>query len=146
MCLSPARDNVDGRVPRDMLPYHYNIDVTPDFYLSSPPFPFDGIVSVWFECVQANDVLTLNSYGLSVTAVTIAVSQDSPTNPPSPIVIGWTLEEDVDFLHVSVVNPFEVGAKYVATFEYTGIVNSYEYGLYWDSYVSTFDGSTKYVS
>ena len=136
---------MDGRVPRDLLPYHYNIDVTPNFYLSSPPFPFDGTVSIWFECVQSTNILTLNSYGLSITGVTVTVSQDSETRPPSPIVIGWTLYEEVDFLQVSVVNRFEVGAKYVATFVYTGIVNPYEYGLYWDSYVSTIDGSTKYV-
>jgi hypothetical protein len=42
-----------------------------------------------------------------------------------------------------VTNAFVPGAKYVATISYTGVVNSYEYGLYWDSYVSSTDGKTK---
>jgi Peptidase M1 N-terminal domain len=144
-CLTAARDSQDGRLPLDLIPYHYNLDITPDFYLDAPPFPFEGIVSVSFECVQTTDVLTLNSRGLTITEVSVVISPDSPTNPPSPTVTGWTLEEAVDFLHISVSNPFEPGAKYTATITYNGIANSYQYGegLYWDYYDSEVDGSRK---
>jgi hypothetical protein len=142
-----ARDSEDGRLPRDLIPYHYNIDITPNFYLDAPPFPFEGVVSIWFECIQSTNVLTVNSLGLTITQVSIVVSPDSPTNPPTPEVSGWTLEEAVHFLHISVSTPFEPGAKYTVTITYNGIANSYEYGhgLYWDSYVSAADGSTKYT-
>jgi Peptidase M1 N-terminal domain len=138
-----AHSPEDGLVPRDLIPYHYDLEITPNFYLDAPPFPFDGTVRISFECLVSTSVLTVNSYGLSITSVAVVVSPDSPTNPPTPIVFRWELDTSADFLHAYVTNPFEVGAKYVATISYTGIVNSYEYGLYWDSYVSSVDGKTK---
>jgi len=140
-----VRDSEDGRLPRTLIPYHYNLDITPDFYQPAPPFLFTGTVDISFECVEATDVLTVNSLGLTITSASVVISPDSDIQPPSPIVIDWTLEAAVDFLHITVTNAFQPGAKYVATIEFNGIVNNVSDGLYYDSYVSKVDGSTKYV-
>ena len=141
-----GRDSLDGRLPRDLFPYHYDIDITPDFYRPEPPFPFNGTVSISFDCVQSTNVLTVNVYQLSVTSVTVSVSPDSETTPPTPTVTGWTIEEAADFLHIDVLNAFLPGAKYIATISYTGFVSiGTGYGFYADSYEDPDDGSTVFV-
>lgn len=134
-------------MPLQLIPYHYDIDIAPDFYRPAPPFPFDGTVSISFECIETTNVLTLNSVGLTITDVTIVVNSDSVTVPAPPTVDYWTLEASAQFLHVYVLNAFEPGARYTATITYNGVANSYSegQGLYWDTYVSTEDQSTKYV-
>ena len=56
-------DDVDGRLPTTLKPYHYNLVIHANIYLVSPPFPFDGRVEIYFECVTPTDVITINSYG-----------------------------------------------------------------------------------
>jgi aminopeptidase N len=81
---------------------------------------------------------------LTINSVTVTVSPDSSTNPPTPGVASWQLEAAADFLHITVLNTLEVGAKYNVTIIYSGFLTSDGNGIYYDSYVEL-DGTTKYI-
>ncbi len=56
-------DETDGRLPQNFRPYHYNLELRPDIYQTTPPFNFSGKVQIYFACVKASNVVTINSVG-----------------------------------------------------------------------------------
>lgn len=55
----------DGRLPRDLSPYHYNVELRPDIYNKTPCyFGFDGIVSIYFTVINSTNIITVNAQGL----------------------------------------------------------------------------------
>jgi aminopeptidase N len=141
-----GRDSADGRLPLDLIPVHYDLDIVPDFYDNEPPFEFLGTVAITFDCVTATSVLTVNSVRMDITDVGLSVSANSPISAADPVLTGFSLEPAADFLHINVESPFEVGAQYMVAITFNGTVNSnnYQSGLYWDSYVLKQDESTAY--
>lgn len=53
--------NIINRLPRNILPYHYDLSIRPDIS-GSPPFPFSGNVTIHLECLESTDVLILNAF------------------------------------------------------------------------------------
>lgn len=99
---------------------------------------------IWFECVSTTLVATVNiDPELTILSAALAVAADSPFQPPSPGLVMWEINRDAEFLNVMAINDFVPGARYTLTVKYSGVVNSDEYGLYYDYYTSAVDGSTK---
>lgn len=61
-----ASDEPDGRLPKNFRPYHYNLELRPDIYQTTPPFNFNGNVQIYITCVEASNVVIINSVGKKV--------------------------------------------------------------------------------
>jgi len=142
-------DDLDGRLPTDLLPVHYNVEIQPDIYQPQPPFPFSGKVEIIINCVTATDVITLNNDGLTIdeASVSISVSPDTPGSPPEPVLVSWEHVQSLHFLHFRLSSALVAGERYVISMSYTGTMNPYTLadGLYWDFYENE-SGSTVYIA
>jgi len=56
-----AFDEADGRLPYTNIPYHYNLELTPDIYQDGPPFSFTGTVQIYFTAAETSSLVTVNS-------------------------------------------------------------------------------------
>jgi len=74
----------DGRLPRNVLPMHYDIEIAPNFY-QALPFPFDGTVAIVVRCTVSSSSIVLNSKFLLIKTVSIEVDPNSMVSvlPPS---------------------------------------------------------------
>jgi hypothetical protein len=92
-------DATDGRLPRNVVPVHYNLEIKPNIALEQPPFPFDGTVQIYILCVEATNSVVLNYKDLglpSETAISIVGDPNSPITAPSPIYLSVSIGT-VDF-------------------------------------------------
>jgi aminopeptidase N len=139
------RNMLDGRLPRDVTPFHYNLELRPDIYQPQPPFTFNGSVQVFFTCLQAVDYLVLNSKDLEISGLAIGVDPNTPVPAPPPVFFQATLNPSAQFLNVQLESTLVVGAQYYLSMNFQGVMGSSGNGLYYDSYVDT-DGTTKYMA
>ena len=111
------------------------LELQPDIYGDNPPLTFTGHVQVWFECKEATDLVVLNSVRLTITEGSLEVEAANATVTP-PVVEGWELEEEVQFLKVHLQTELVVGEVYVLRVSFAGTLSpSHEdQGLFWDSY------------
>lgn len=59
-------NKTDCRLPRDLSPYHYNVEIRPDIYNKTLwDFSFDGIVSLYFTVINLTSLITVNAQGLT---------------------------------------------------------------------------------
>jgi len=146
---SGRMDDTDARLPTDLLPYHYNLEILPYIYFPEPPLPFNGKVEIFFECFTATNVITISNDGLTIeeSSISLTVSADSPGNPPTPVVTSWEHIQDIHFLKFHLDDHLIVGGRYVLSLEFTGTMKpaSQGEGLYWDSYEDE-TGTTVYVA
>jgi hypothetical protein len=88
-CISTgeSRDVSDGRLPRQVIPFHYVIELAPDFY-GSLPFPFSGTVQISVRCDVATSSFILNYNSLTIGSVSITNHPESPVSAPLPGLVG----------------------------------------------------------
>lgn len=83
------RDIDDGRLPRRVVPRHYNVELAPDIYSTpDPPFTFAGTVEIYITCVLTANYVVVNVKDLDFTLVSIVADLRSPVGTPSPILLG----------------------------------------------------------
>jgi len=103
--FSGQRDEGDtslGRLPTDLSPIHYVLELQPDIYKGEPPFFFNGSVSIRFGCQVATSVVYLNSKGLNIdgSSLNITTAPDSPVTAPDPGLVKYEEDNVLQFLKV----------------------------------------------
>jgi aminopeptidase N len=139
------RDASNGRLPRDVEPFHYDLELQPDIYTGAPPFFFDGYVEIFIRALQVTNEIVLNQRRLNIVGINIGVDPNTPVGSPSPILLNWSADNTTEFLTLGVANSLVIGAQYFLKIYFKGQLGSSGDGLYYDSYVDT-DGSTKYLA
>ena len=104
--FSGQRDEGDtslGRLPTDLSPIHYVLELQPDIYTGEPPFFFNGSVSIRFVCQVATSVVYLNSKGLNIdgSSLNITTAPDSPVTAPDPGFVKYEEDNVLQFLKVT---------------------------------------------
>jgi aminopeptidase N len=134
-----------GRLPIELVPINYNLELRPDIYTGSPPFLFGGSVDIRFRCVDVTGIVYLNSVGLVIESVNISIAADSPVTGPDPIPIRWELDDGLEFFKLFLDDVLLVGAEYVITLTFSGTMNppTNGFGLYWGSYDDLNTGQTR---
>ena len=94
-----------GRLPTDLSPIHYVLELQPDIYTGAPPFFFNGSVSIRFVCEVATSVVYLNSYELNIdgSSLSITTAPDSPITAPNPVFVKYEEDSTLQFLKVDVL-------------------------------------------
>ena len=95
-----------GRLPTDLWPIHYVLELQPDFYDEEPPFYFNGSVSVTFEVRNPTAIVYLNSRDLSIDDSSLYISMDpsSPVPGPDPVWLRAESDEELQFYKVIKIN------------------------------------------
>ncbi|ELT90858.1 hypothetical protein CAPTEDRAFT_38036, partial [Capitella teleta] len=132
------------RLPSNLAPTHYNIELRPDIYNGEPPFPFDGSVEIFFTCREDTNQIVINSVGLVIEDGSMEFEPGEGT-PSAPEITSYELDPDRDFLFIDLDGDLEVGQNFVLRMRFAGTLNtaSLGAGAFWDSYHQ--DGETHYV-
>jgi aminopeptidase N len=140
-----VKDEVDGLLPRNVIPIKYNIEIFPDLNYTAPPFPLTGYVEIFFTCTEVTNTIVLNYEDMTFNSISIIVDPDTPVPAPSPVYLSHTTNDDTDFLTVNVVNQLVVGAQYVIKINYEAILRDpTQRGIYYDYYTDS-DGKIHYL-
>ncbi|MEX2650951.1 MAG: M1 family metallopeptidase, partial [Acidimicrobiia bacterium] len=111
------------RLPRQVIPGHYNLHLEPDL----ESFTFKGQVSITVDIVEIVDVIVLNCAELDIESARL-VSGDTTIN-----VEDISYDEEFEFATLTLATPATSGT-YQLDIEYTGIVNDQLRGLYRSSF------------
>ena len=89
------------RLPLNVLPYHYNIELKPDLYNDDPDsFTFSGTVQIFVECQKEADTITVHVNQMEVDNVQLL---DTSLGPASLAAESWTRDEVRQFLIVKLI-------------------------------------------
>ncbi|CAH1780259.1 unnamed protein product [Owenia fusiformis] len=133
----------DGlRLPTNIIPSHYNIELQPNVYAKDEngDFQFTGKVDIKVTCVSSTDQIILHIDELTVNSVSI---KDSAMNEVTPA--GWSEDKERHFLVIDMGSRLPAG-EYTLGFTCNGsLVKSSFRGLFLSSY-KTKQNETRYLA
>jgi puromycin-sensitive aminopeptidase len=116
-------DTTPHRLPRTIIPEHYDLVLTPDLSAAT----FAGTVAITLEAAQATDEVVLNAADLDIGAVRL-VTAGGPT-----LVGRAELADQQAVLHFDAAVP--AGSGHVLHLDFTGVLNDKLHGFYRSSFV-----------
>ena len=91
-----------GRLPTDLWPTHYILELQPDYYDEEPPFYFNGTVAITFEVRNPTSVIYVSNRRLLIDASSLYIAMDpsSPVPGPDPVWLRTEYDEALEFYKV----------------------------------------------
>ncbi len=132
---------IDVRIPLDMYPLHYNLELKPDIYTGNPDtFRFDGSVEILLDCRVSTNVISLhvNKLNISTNSITLQTATGTTTNQRVREV---TRDMERQFLNVHLDQALAQGQRYLLKIDFSGPLRPDLVGLYWSSYA--YQGETR---
>lgn len=124
----------DVRLPTDLHPTYYNLELKPDIYGDDPDkFQFEGYVEIFLNCTKSTSVIVVQVKDMTIPEHTIKVESVSPGHEAPK----WTsTEEDKvrQFFKVNLDGPLTEGKQYVLKMRFMGPLSNSMEGIYWSSY------------
>ena len=124
---------VDYRLPRNLYPEHYDIELRPDFYppLTTSQFFFDGWVTLHLRCDVATDLIHIHFRSMTINGASLVVTS---SENPSIDVLGTSVDSVREFYIIQVDRPFKVGEQITVSMNFTGPIKNDYMGLYYSQY------------
>ena len=124
------------RLPTDVLPYHYDIVLSPNL----ETFIFDGKENVYIDVVQCTDTIVINSLDIDIKGV-VFNDNDGKTMPSKKIEISVPEET------VTLVFPekLPLGKSGYLSLDFVGEINNKMKGFYRSKYTGP-DGTVKHTA
>lgn len=142
IAVATSGQTIDYRLPRNLWPEHYDIELRPDFYppLTSDQFFFDGWVTVHLICETPTDKVYLHYRQMTINTSSVDVRDTTNTRIN---VISVATDTTREFFIVQIERQLTVGEKIRVSLSFTGPLKRDLGGLYWSQY--TEGGETKYM-
>jgi puromycin-sensitive aminopeptidase len=116
-------DASSHRLPRTIIPEHYDLVLTPDLASAT----FAGTVEVTIEAERATDEVVLNAADLEIGAVRLITADGETRDGRAELV------DQQAVLHFDA--PVPAGSGHVLQLEFTGVLNDKLHGFYRSSFV-----------
>ncbi|GBO21729.1 hypothetical protein AVEN_272907-1 [Araneus ventricosus] len=123
------------RLPRSIVPEHYDIELQPYIYPGN--FTFDGKVRIIIKVIEATDNVTLH-----VNNVTVRESSVRFSGPGAPSIASTSEDKERQFYILHLKGSLTAGQKYEVEMDYVGCLNDQLAGFYRSSYKDN-GGETK---
>lgn len=122
------------RLPKDLVPEHYNVELTPDMYGDDPKrFTFSGKTDVEFKVEKATDRIIMHTNKLTYTNSTMKLTRLSATGA-LPTVTRYEFDLARQFLIIVLDGQLTKDAKYSVHLQFMGPLDNDLAGLYRSSY------------
>lgn len=123
------------RLPRNILPSHYNIHWKPDFYQDDySKFTLEGNVDIFFRCYVPTSIVSLNTRQLVVDRPSIKVT--SRYDNVSIALTNVTEDTTTEVFNITLERWLSVGEEIVVSMRFNGHIYSNPMGIYWGQYSS----------
>ena len=125
----PTEDN-DGRLPRNVKPVHYLVELFPDLYGDDPQtFKFSGYVWIRINCVSRTNSITLNINKLDLVEKTVNFGSINKTGEAFNVV-RYEIDTKWQFLTLHLDGTLNVDTEYLLQMNFTGALKSDFAGFY----------------
>ena len=125
---------IDVRLPLNVYPLHYNLELKPDFYGPDPEaFSFEGKVEVFVECRVATNRIVLHVNKLTIEEGTVRLEKMG-ADGNVPDVVSWEEDKVRQFLIIHLSEMLTVAQTYVVKMSFHGPLRPDLVGLYLSSY------------
>ena len=136
---APKTLPTDVRLPPELVPTYYNLELKPDIYGNDPDqFRFEGYVEIFLNCTASTSVIVVHVTNLTIIKTSIKVESLSADHTAPR----WrrTEEDEVrQFYKVHMAEPLTEGKQYVLKMKFNGPLIDGLDGLYWSTYTESGD-------
>ena len=137
----PFRDNDehDYRLPRALVPTHYDLQLRPDFYgANATQHNHRGRVRIYLTCRRTTDRLVLHAVGLDVNAERTLFQEihadDARVN--KTIALRWQADAERHFLVGNLSQAARAGRAYTLELEFSAPLVEKKAGIYFRRYTT----------
>ncbi|XP_060551724.1 aminopeptidase N-like isoform X2 [Ruditapes philippinarum] len=124
----------DVRLPKSMVPIHYDLRLQPEMYSADPTtFIFKGKVAIDMNCAEATKTVTLHINMLNITKDSIVFKLKSGSGS-TPQYVKYTEDEERQFLIVHFDKDTTPGTQYTLSMDFVGPLKDDLQGFYLSSY------------
>jgi hypothetical protein len=121
------------RLPGNLKPFYYDVQIETNFDKFTKPIDFDGHVRIDIECIKTTNQIVLHTSNLKIHQHSLVVKSltqfDFEINK-----IECEIDSDADFLILRLSKPLADNQKYSLFIKYKGFVNGAKTGLFRRSY------------
>jgi hypothetical protein len=130
---APENPTISIRLPKTMIPFHYNLDFQPDIYTSNEfDFNVKGNVTIKLICLEATKKIVLHAKKL--TLVNSSIQFGESRQDPTGWVSYWSEYVDLDFLTIHLNHWTIPGREYHLSLSYSTKLEINLMGMYYSSY------------
>ena len=143
---STKKRSNDTKLPKDVMPYLYEIQLKPYIGLYSQygnkSFTFDGKVKIYFTCEKETNEIILHYKDLNLLHQTLNVNSSTDAEF-SYYFIEWKNDYEKEFFIMSFARQCKKGHNYTLSIGYTGPISSRLDGLYRSAYFDPLTNQTE---
>ncbi|XP_072037073.1 aminopeptidase N-like [Amphiura filiformis] len=129
------------RLPEDIIPLHYSIDLTIDL----DNFTFSGTSSMQIMCISKTNVILLHGNQLTINTERVRLELADDVVGMVPNVVDVRLYPENHFILVELEDTLEENVEYLLTVEFQGKLQDDLVGLYRSSYTTPL-GDTRWIA
>jgi hypothetical protein len=121
-------------LPKNLVPYHYDLTIKPYFKVDEVPKFYEGLVIINFTCINDTHKLVLNMKNLDISYMLIHSDQDSDFTMIKDI--SWSLDHETHFFIADFGSKnFKANRNYTFTVKFKGFTENDNIGFYRSSYL-----------
>ncbi|XP_014669353.1 PREDICTED: aminopeptidase N-like [Priapulus caudatus] len=124
----------DVRLPRGVVPLHYNVELRPN--LDPTVFKFDGWVEILIECRQPTDNVTMHVNKLTTRNGALR-SADAYADDDTPTIASVSRDDAKQFLIYELRGKLHAGRRYWIRMDFEGDLEDDLVGLYRSKYTTS---------
>ena len=122
------------RLPRNLIPWHYNVDIQPDIYGSDPSrFSFLGRVDIYLACENQTNQITLQYRKMTIRNESVSV-RDADGEQASIAHSDIAIDEAREFYHILLEDQLQIGDRIVVSVDFSGQLWEDFAGMFWNEY------------
>ncbi|CAH1790172.1 unnamed protein product [Owenia fusiformis] len=146
MTTAPTtKPNIDVRLPTNLHPHHYKVELYPDMYKQNPEdFKFTGSVEILLECKEPTDEVIFHVNALTIDDASIEFSEASGAADAPKKQGQFEEDEERQFFIQKLDKPMVKGKNYTIKMAFRAPLTKGLAGLYLSSYEE--GGVTKYLA
>ncbi|CAH1790157.1 unnamed protein product [Owenia fusiformis] len=140
-----TKPNIDVRLPTNLHPHHYKVELYPDMYKQNPEdFEFTGSVEILLECKEPTDEVVFHIKALTIDDASIEFSEASGAADAPKKQGQFEEDEERQFFIQKLDKPMVKGNNYTIKMAFRAPLTKGLAGLYLSSYEE--GGVTKYLA
>lgn len=108
-------DPIDYRLPKNLVPYYYDLTIQPYFKVNQKPEYYIGIVHIKFTCVNDTNRLVLHMKELKIKNTSLKLKSSTHAGYGQTSNFKWSHDEERDFF----IAEFDQSKSFKANNNYT---------------------------
>ena len=130
-----SEQNEQYRLPENIRPYHYNIELMPNIYSNDEKlFKASGMVKIYFRIYEnPTSILILHSF-VTIFDDTIILREESPEEGPPFNITNTSFKDKTQTYYIYLNESLQLDKNYSIEIQYFAAISTGPFGLMWSKY------------